>query len=808
MSILSKALVLAFLLPWLVVCASASPSGSEEVEWGPWYVILPFEHPDGAAQIAPEHSPERDLRRMGVDGQGPDLEAKHKGKQRSKLRWRRLNPASTTTSEPLAGPIRLAEYLPSELAGAGASNNAVAYLYRSVRAEQALSLPITLGSDDGCRVWLNGKLVHEFNAPRGLDPRDDDLLLQLKAGVNHLLVKVANGGGAWGFQMQAKAEVVVVDRGELQPSINAAIDRGVDYLVKTQQRDGSWGYHADPYRNGQTALSLYALLKSGVKYEHQAIRRGFEYLRGRAPHKTYSSAVQVLALSAARREQDLEWVEQLIDELVDWQQGDFGYPEGEKDLSCTQYGAFGYWIAEQHGIKVPGRAWTGLLRNTLKYHNDDGGFAYRAGGASTGSMTVAGLTVIAVCREHFGTSGFPKQWRNALEQAHESGLEWLGKNFRVDRNPTVDGSVEKRWHYYYLYGLERLGTLLGVDRFGEHDWYWEGAEELIRVQAGDGSWATIYGEGEPCTAFALLFLNRATASVSGPGASTRRGRLYATDGDDALVVLRAKGDTPLNLWISEIRPRLIKTHSRAGGQGEGLYLEAVEYFADGVSIARVEADSSKPWSGQTYATRHTFGERGEHEVRVRLHFAELPGVAGGRPSPIDSPLLKVRSDARLEDWMLDYIDDRSMNLVLDRRKQVSASSKRGDAHPAAKAFDGLQSTSWMCKPGEQYPSISVEFKKALRIDRIVLSHAEGAELYRGQFDLATKVEVDLGGKREPLVFDVEPDENKKTELVLPRKVKLSRLSLRVLERTTGSTYPGVVGFAEIELRLGEQKASR
>ncbi|MCB9914887.1 MAG: hypothetical protein H6828_07010 [Planctomycetes bacterium] len=791
----------------LVAPAPAAASPADDVEWGPWQVLLPFEHPEGNT-ARPPHTPEDELRRLRVDGPGMDLAKAHLGKGGRELHWAPLVPGAPATREPDWPLVTFAEHFPDGLDPAGLSNNAAAYLYRTLRATEGVELPISLGSDDGVRVWLNGELIHEYNGGRGVVPTDDHLLLHLAAGENHLLVKVCNGGGAWGFQMLPDQPLDSAERAGLQPRINQAIDRGLVYLLQTQQRDGSWGYSANGYRNGQTSLSLYALLKSGVDVDHQAIRRGFAYLRGQPPRKTYALACQLLALSATNRPESKAWMAELLEELLDWQQGTFAYPDGERDLSCTQYGALGYWICMRNGLDVPKRAWTDLARGVLAYHNsDEGGFTYRPGGGSTGSMTVAGLTVIAVCREAFGDAGFPRQWKHELEAAEESGMRWLQDHFQVGANPTQGGS-EDRWKYYYLYGVERLCAILELDHLGAHDWYWKGAEHLVAVQGDEGQWGTPYGENEPNTAFALLFLDRATATVSGPGASRHQGKLYATDGDDALVVLRAKGDTPLSLWVSELRPKLRETCSRDGERGRGVYLEAVEYFADGVSFARLPADPTKPWNGESYATQHSFDVRGEHEVQVALHFADIPGAEGGRPESVRSPVLKVRADAKLEEWMVDYVDDRESNLVLGERYECRASSQRGDGESAEKAFDGWASTAWISAANDRDPSLTIEFKRAVRVDRIVLSHAVGIELHRNHFDRATKVEVLLGGKRDALVFDVDPDENLKTEIVLPRKTKLTELTIRVLERERGTKHGGCVGFSEVELRMGEEKGGK
>ena len=75
----------------------------------------------------------------------------------------------------------------------------------------------------------------------------------------------------------------------------------------------------------------------------------------------------------------------------------------------------------------------------------------------------------------------------------------------------------QQWKYYYLYGLERTGRLSGVRFFGDHDWYREGAEELVHDQDKlEGSWrGTQYERYKPVisTSFALLFLAKGRSPV-------------------------------------------------------------------------------------------------------------------------------------------------------------------------------------------------------------------------------------------------------------------------------------------------------
>ncbi len=91
------------------------------------------------------------------------------------------------------------------------------------------------------------------------------------------------------------------------------------------------------------------------------------------------------------------------------------------------------------------------------------------------------------------------------------GLAWLDLNWKIDCNPN---HPEKRWHYYYLYGVERAAVLTNSRALGKHDWYREGAEFLLKAQGGDGKWDDTCCPGPiNNTCFALLFLTKATVPV-------------------------------------------------------------------------------------------------------------------------------------------------------------------------------------------------------------------------------------------------------------------------------------------------------
>ncbi len=74
-------------------------------------------------------------------------------------------------------------------------DNAAAYLRARVTTSHAQTIDLRLGSDDGIRVWLNGKDVFGNRAQRGVIPNSDSVKINLLAGENQLLVKIVNGGG-------------------------------------------------------------------------------------------------------------------------------------------------------------------------------------------------------------------------------------------------------------------------------------------------------------------------------------------------------------------------------------------------------------------------------------------------------------------------------------------------------------------------------------------------------------------------------------------------------------------------------------
>ena len=243
------------------------------------------------------------------------------------------------------------------------------------------------------------------------------------------------------------------------------------------------------------------------------------------------------------------WVQDLVNGLVRVRKAatsTWGYPAHRDDLSNTQYAFLGLRAARDCGAKVPNPVFVQAAKTLLERQEQDGpkvprimepaapgetktvtaDAGDRARGWSylqepylpTGSMTTAGIAILAICHDALRrpkrVALYNSKMERAVTRSIQDGFSWLHKNWTVERNP---GAGAGNWHFYYLYGLERAAIFGGRDLIGPYDWYIDGAKLLVRKQGAEGSWHTGF-MGESAfeasdlvdTAWAILFLAKAT----------------------------------------------------------------------------------------------------------------------------------------------------------------------------------------------------------------------------------------------------------------------------------------------------------
>ena len=74
-----------------------------------------------------------------------------------------------------------------------------AYAYKEIYTEEEGTFILSLGTNDGGRLWLNGIEIWDYPGARGVTPDEDLIPVVLKKGKNKILLKVEERGKSWGF---------------------------------------------------------------------------------------------------------------------------------------------------------------------------------------------------------------------------------------------------------------------------------------------------------------------------------------------------------------------------------------------------------------------------------------------------------------------------------------------------------------------------------------------------------------------------------------------------------------------------------
>jgi len=76
---------------------------------------------------------------------------------------------------------------------------AVAYAACDLDSDADREVELAIGSDDGVKVWVNGKVVHAKQLQRGYRPKEDRVIVRLNKGRNRLVMKITQAEAGWGF---------------------------------------------------------------------------------------------------------------------------------------------------------------------------------------------------------------------------------------------------------------------------------------------------------------------------------------------------------------------------------------------------------------------------------------------------------------------------------------------------------------------------------------------------------------------------------------------------------------------------------
>ncbi len=153
-------------------------TGSGKVTMSDWSVLGPFPRSAGGAQLLKEDfGPET----------GVDLKKTYAA---GKLAWRAEQKFADGKVHALPETV-------------GAT-----YLYRTLQSPEATTVKLSLGSDDGIKLWLNGKEILSKAVNRAAAADQEQVTFDLRTGRNELLMKIVNTGGPAGFYFKKLGESV------------------------------------------------------------------------------------------------------------------------------------------------------------------------------------------------------------------------------------------------------------------------------------------------------------------------------------------------------------------------------------------------------------------------------------------------------------------------------------------------------------------------------------------------------------------------------------------------------------------------
>jgi len=307
------------------------------------------------------------------------------------------------------------------------------------------------------------------------------------------------------------------------PEIDAAIQRGLEYLARTQSRDGVWrgGGQEGAYPVAMTALAGMALLGSGStptrgRYWRQVSKATDYLLKQSQPQGVISAPAEegrsmfghgfatMFLASVYGMEEDPKRQQQIHDVLTKAvaltarsQSGPGGWlyaPDQSGDegsVTITQVQALR--ACRQAGITVPVETIKKAIGYIKKSANPDGGIRYTAsgGGPSRPPITAAAVAVLYNAGQYD-------------DPMAEKALQYALKTV------PIDGSGNYHHYYSHLYLAQAL-----YQRGGKSwdEYYGKLAKWLQKQQRKDGAWegdsvGTTYG-----TAIALTILQLPYAIV-------------------------------------------------------------------------------------------------------------------------------------------------------------------------------------------------------------------------------------------------------------------------------------------------------
>jgi HEAT repeat protein len=202
------------------------------------------------------------------------------------------------------------------------------------------------------------------------------------------------------------------------------------------------------------------------------------------------------------------------------------------------------------------------------------GFDYGITGAwnAYSSMSAAGTSSLAIALHWLDQDpNADEKLNSTLRRSLLDGLTWLQAHHTMRHN-----WPDRSWPFYHLYSLEKAFELTRVETIGGHDWWAEGAKELLLRQDAKGGW----GNGNAShTALAVLFLTRATKEPELEIEEiTRRSTGGGDEGEEAVDAVTIEGLGIIH--AAEVAANLDIKDPKRRKEYQGLLEQAIERLED------------------------------------------------------------------------------------------------------------------------------------------------------------------------------------------------------------------------------------
>jgi hypothetical protein len=322
--------------------------------------------------------------------------------------------------------------------------------------------------------------------------------------------------------------------------VRRAIERGREWLLQ-QQKDGLWPERPNPISPepcGTSELAAYTLVVCGTPMSSPQMTSVIDALLERPPEKTYAASMQLLALTrivplmefSPKRDKvrlalvrDLQWLVVGQGEDGGWGAVSLDNGAGPMDFGHTHMALVAIGASADQCC-IPAITWVRAMKYLSDSQQPDGSWPVSepkpdapatAGYGPTSAAGIDGLSIIADNLALWPAApGAKAIGASDVLRRIDIATVWFQKNFATEREADVVLAMQTRPgagvspRTYWLYAAGRAATQIGYPYLGNHDWYAEGAANLVARQQADGSWGDV-----PSTCLAMLFLQEGDKPV-------------------------------------------------------------------------------------------------------------------------------------------------------------------------------------------------------------------------------------------------------------------------------------------------------